>query len=64
MLCCLACNVAIIMNVFSNASHHLHLDKTIIILGYFSVYMIQNNGITNNWTTACAITMSIVFLLR
>jgi hypothetical protein len=52
------------MNVFSNASHHLHLDETIIILGYFSVDMLQNSGITNNWITTCAITMSDIFLLR
>jgi hypothetical protein len=52
------------MNVLSNASHRLHLDETIIILGYFSVDMIQNSGITNNWTTTCAITMSTIFLLR
>jgi hypothetical protein len=52
------------MNVFSNSSRHLHLDEAIIILGYFSVDMIQNSGITNNWTTRCAITMFVVILLR
>jgi hypothetical protein len=63
-LCCLACNNASTINVFLNASHHLHLDETIIILGYFSVDMIQNSDIRNHWTTICAITMSVVFFLR
>jgi hypothetical protein len=45
-LCHSTRNIANIMNAFSNASHHLHLDETIIILGYFSVDMLQNSAIT------------------
>jgi hypothetical protein len=31
---------------------------------YFSVDMIENSGIKNNWTTTCAIAISVVFLLK
>jgi hypothetical protein len=33
------------MNFFSNELHHLHMNKTIIILGDFSVDMLQNSAI-------------------
>jgi exonuclease III len=35
-----------ILNVFSNALQHLHLNKTIIILGDFNVDMLQNSART------------------
>jgi exonuclease III len=35
-----------ILNVLSNALHHLHLNETIIILGDFNIDMLQNNSRT------------------
>jgi hypothetical protein len=62
----LRANIANIMNVFSNASHHLHLDETIIILGYFNVDMLQNSAITKqlenymcNYNVMCFVLVKI-----
>jgi hypothetical protein len=50
------------MNVFSNALHHLHLNKTITILRDFNVVMLHNSAITKELEN-CMCNYNLRFLL-